>query len=58
MSKLTDIIQHPDKGVEEIIELRAEIARRDEIIKRLVKKVLRMDDFVGDSDHEHDDRIL
>ena len=33
MSKLTDIIQHPDKGVEEIIELRAELARRDKELK-------------------------
>jgi hypothetical protein len=27
-------------------------------LMKMVKKVLRLDDFVGDSDHEHDDRIL
>ena len=33
------------------------IQEYNELVK-MVKKVLRLDDFVGDSDHEHDDRIL
>lgn len=33
------------------------IQEYNELVK-MVKKVLRIDDFVGDSDHEHDDRIL
>jgi hypothetical protein len=33
------------------------IQEYNELVK-LVKRVLRVSDFVGDSDHEHDDRIL
>ena len=33
------------------------IQEYNELVKT-VKKVLCLDDFVGDSDHEHDDRIL
>ena len=33
------------------------IQEYNELVK-MVKKVLRIVDFVGDSDHEHDDRIL
>lgn len=39
--------------------LRAELARCDEIIKRLKEDGERLVIYyVGDSDHEHDDRIL
>ena len=37
-----------DKSIEEY----------NELVKTVKKVVLGLDDFVGDSDHEHDDRIL
>ena len=46
-----------DRPIEDA--LRAELARRDEIIKRLKEDGERLVIYyVGDSDHEHDDRIL